>query len=74
MVPRPGTITRASPSSGRWGVLEPVFASKIASSAGLRNRIVHEYDDIDPAKVFEAIQLALADLPVYLKGVLSFTG
>jgi uncharacterized protein YutE (UPF0331/DUF86 family) len=56
------------------GILEPVFASKIASSEGLRNRIVHEYDDIDPAKVFEATQAALFDLPVYLKAVLSFAG
>ena len=56
------------------GILEPVFASKIASSAGQRNRIVHDYDDIDPAKVFEAIQAALSDLPVYLKAILSFTG
>ena len=30
------------------------------------------FDDIDPVKVFEAIQSALADLPVYLKAVLSF--
>ncbi|MGA6994368.1 MAG: DUF86 domain-containing protein [Candidatus Deferrimicrobiaceae bacterium] len=59
---------------GKMGILEPVFASKIASSAGLRNRIVHEYDDIDPAKVFEATQAALSDLPVYLKAILSFAG
>ena len=56
------------------GILEPVFASKIASPAGLRNRIVHDYDDIDPAKVFEATQAALSDLPVYLKAILSFAG
>jgi uncharacterized protein YutE (UPF0331/DUF86 family) len=56
------------------GILEPAFASKVASSAGLRNRIVHEYDEIDPAKVFEAIQAALSDLPTYLKAVLSFVG
>ena len=57
---------------GKMGILDPKFAARIASSAGLRNRIVHEYDDIDPVKVFEAIQSALADLPIYLKAVLSF--
>lgn len=57
---------------GKTGILDPKFAARIASSAGLRNRIVHEYDDIDPVKVFEAIQFALADLPIYLKAVLSF--
>jgi len=29
---------------------------------------------IEPEKVFEAIRSALADLPVYLKAVLSFIG
>ena len=59
---------------GKMGILEPEFASRIARSAGLRNRIVHEYDEIEPEKVFEAIRSALADLPVYLKAVLSFIG
>jgi len=59
---------------GKMGVLEPTFASEIARAAGLRNRIVHEYDAIEPEKVFGAIGSALADLPVYLKSVLSFIG
>ncbi|OGP76175.1 MAG: hypothetical protein A2Z13_04425 [Deltaproteobacteria bacterium RBG_16_64_85] len=59
---------------GKMGVLDPGFASRVASAAGLRNRIVHEYDDIEPDKVFEAIQSALADLPIYLQAVLSFIG
>ena len=46
----------------------------IDRAAGLRNRIVHEYDEIEPDKVFEAIHSALADLPVYLQAVLSFIG
>lgn len=45
------------------GILEPKFASGIARAAGLRNRIVHEYDEIEPEKVFEAIRSAIADLP-----------
>ena len=59
---------------GKMGILEPKFASGIARAAGLRNLIVHEYDEIEPEKVFEAIRSALADLPVYLKAVLSFIG
>ena len=50
---------------GKMGILEPEVASGIARAAGLRNRIVHEYDEIEPEKVFEAIRSALADLPVY---------
>ncbi len=46
----------------------------IDRAAGLRNRIVHEYDEIEPDKVFEAIGSALSDMPAYLKAVLSFIG
>jgi len=59
---------------GKLGILEPKFASRIARAAGLRNRIVHEYDEINPEKVFEAIRSALTDMPVYLQAVLSFIG
>lgn len=57
---------------GAMGILDRAFAARIAMSAGLRNRIVHEYDDIDPRKVFDAITAALADLPVYLDAVLKY--
>ncbi len=59
---------------GKMGILDPKFASGIASAAGLRNRIVHGYDEIAPGKVFEAIRSALTDLPVYLRAVLAFIG
>ena len=53
-------------------VLEPDFAARIARAAGLRNRLVHEYDEIDPKKVYEALQSALHDIPVYLQRVEAF--
>ena len=43
---------------GAQGVLHNEFAALLAPSAGLRNRLVHEYDDIDDAKVLEAFGLA----------------
>lgn len=48
------------------GVLEPDFARGIARAAGLRNRLVHDYEDPDPRKVFEALGEALRDVPTYL--------
>jgi uncharacterized protein YutE (UPF0331/DUF86 family) len=48
------------------GVCTPEFARRLASCAGLRNRIAHEYDDIDPQKLFEAIRQAVHDVPEYL--------
>jgi uncharacterized protein YutE (UPF0331/DUF86 family) len=51
------------------GVLEARFAAKIARAAGLRNRLVHEYEDLDPRLVFQALQSAFGDVPEYLRRV-----
>lgn len=48
------------------GALDPQFATPIAACAGLRNRIVHEYEAIDPARVHAALQSAVVDIPAYL--------
>ena len=55
---------------GRLNILPPDLARRIAACAGLRNRIVHEYDDIDPARVYEGLQAAVRDVPPYLAGIL----
>jgi len=41
----------------------------MADSAGLRNRLAHEYDEIDEKKVFEAMNSCLRDVPKYLKNI-----
>ena len=51
---------------GETRVLEPEFARRIARSAGLRNRLVHDYEGLDHAKVFAALVDALDDVPQYL--------
>jgi len=53
----------------KLGILPPAFASQIAACAGLRNRIVHEYDEIDPRRVWEGLQAAVRDIPEYLRRV-----
>ena len=50
-------------------ILSPAFALQIAACAGLRNRLVHEYDEIDPRRVYEGLQAAVRDLPEYLRRV-----
>jgi uncharacterized protein YutE (UPF0331/DUF86 family) len=50
-------------------ILSPAFASQIAACAGLRNRLVHEYDAIDPRCVCEGLQAAVRDIPEYLRRV-----
>ncbi len=51
------------------GALPAAFATRLAACAGLRNRIVHEYDAIDPARVYEAMRSAVVDVPEYLRHV-----
>jgi uncharacterized protein YutE (UPF0331/DUF86 family) len=57
---------------GRIGILQPEFARIIAQAAGLRNRIVHEYDEIDEEKVYEGLLIAMKDIPRYLQSIQSF--
>ncbi len=54
---------------GRKKYLPLKLAGIMADSAGLRNRLAHEYDEIDPKKVFEAIDSCLRDVPKYLKNI-----
>ncbi|HLE43374.1 MAG TPA: HepT-like ribonuclease domain-containing protein [Methylomirabilota bacterium] len=53
----------------RLGGLDDEFALRIAACAGLRNRIVHEYNELDPRKVYEALQSAMRDIPAYLRQI-----
>ena len=53
----------------RLRILPPAFASQIATCAGLRNRLVHEYDEIDPRCVHEGLVAAVRDIPEYLRHV-----
>lgn len=54
---------------GRKKYLPVKLAETMANSAGLRNRLAHEYDEIDAKKVFEAMASCLNDVPKYLKNI-----
>ncbi len=51
------------------GILETDFAVRIAQAAGLRKRLVHDYDDLDPRKTFDALGSTLDDVPIYLSQI-----
>ncbi|MBI2426978.1 MAG: DUF86 domain-containing protein [Candidatus Kerfeldbacteria bacterium] len=46
------------------------FAKEIAPSAGLRNVLVHEYDEVDKRLVYESVGKALAQYARYCEYVL----
>ncbi len=58
--------------SKRPKVLDEEFAARIARAAGLRNRIAHEYDDLDPGLLFDGMCAAVKDIPEYIKAVLKY--
>lgn len=54
------------------GVYTPAFANRIAASAGLRNILVHDYNDTDRTIVHASIATCLRDYRVYLEYVSRF--
>lgn len=53
-------------------VIEPAFAEELAPSAGLRNRLVHEYDKLDDAVVFASMKKILTTYPRYVQAVAQY--
>jgi len=58
---------------GKHGIISEHLAGKIAPSAGLRNRLVHEYNDTDDKIIFASVGMALEQYPKYCQAVLDFT-
>lgn len=71
-LPPPRDYFQSFVDLARLQILEPGFARRIAACAGLRNRLVHEYDELDPEKVHEALGAAVAQVPEYLDGIRKF--
>jgi uncharacterized protein YutE (UPF0331/DUF86 family) len=54
------------------GIYDAEFGRRIAACTGLRTRIVHEYDEVDPRRVHEALGAAIQDVSAYLRAVDDF--
>lgn len=70
--PPPPDYFRSFTELARIGILPADFARNIAQAAGLRNRLVHEYDEIEPEKVYEGVKAAVKDMPKYMDMVNHF--
>lgn len=57
---------------GRIGAIPGPLAERLAPAAGLRNRIVHEYDELDDRQMLDAVGHALADFPEFVRSVEEF--
>lgn len=52
---------------GQTKTLPPFFAESIADMAGFRNRLIHEYEDMDPKRIYEFLQNRLGDFEEFMK-------
>lgn len=57
---------------GELKAVSPHLAEELAPSAGLRNRLVHEYDTLDHSMVLNAVRMAEELYPMYLKEIEEF--
>ena len=57
---------------GTRDIIPEPLARDLAPSAGLRNRLVHEYESIDDAKVLRAIGTMLRLYPRFIEAVEAF--
>jgi len=55
--------------AGKLKIISAELAEKLAPSAGLRNRLVHEYDLLDHSIVLDAVKMAIELYPEYVKQI-----
>lgn len=58
--------------SAHTNALTRDLADKLAPSTGLRNRLAHGYDDVDPSLVYAGLHEALDLFPRYVEAVEAF--
>lgn len=56
----------------KFNIYSEDFAARIAQSAGLRNRLVHDYNDTNPKIIFRSVSDALRDYTQYCDAILKF--
>ena len=71
-MPAPGDYYESFVSVGRHGVIPSELATRLAPSAGLRNRLVHEYDEINDAIVLRAVSEARRSFAEFAAAVEKF--
>ncbi len=71
-IPPPKDYTETFILLKNINVIPEKFIEEIAKSAGFRNRIIHEYNEIDKNLVYKTVGEAIAQYAEYCKFVLEF--
>ena len=64
--PPPSTYGSAFIRAGEIGLIEKKLSESLSKAAGMRNILVHMYEDIDDRLVYESIQGALKDFNQFI--------
>jgi len=67
--PAPDDYYQSFIRAGEIGIIPSELAEKLAPSAGLRNRLVHEYNGIEHSMILKAVAMALELYPRYVREV-----
>lgn len=57
---------------GKEGVLDAEFAATLEPMARMRNRLVHHYEDIEPARVHQLIRTRLSDFDLFTRSIAQY--
>ena len=63
----PSSYKAAFLRAGEIGIISEKLSNKLALSAGLRNILVHEYEEIDYTLVHKSIPMAIRGFAAFLK-------
>ncbi len=72
--PAPKTSRETFIRLGDMDILSVDFADLLSKSAGFRNRVVHEYNDLKKDKVYETVDEVLVQYTEYCRHILTFLG
>jgi uncharacterized protein YutE (UPF0331/DUF86 family) len=67
--PPPDDYYESFIKAGELRILSSQLAEKLAPSAGLRNRLVHEYNGLDHTMVLRSVKMAEELYPQYIKEI-----
>lgn len=65
--PTPATYRTAFLRAGEIGIIEKKLAENLALSAGLRNILVHDYEEIDYKILYQSIPKAIKDFTQFME-------
>lgn len=54
---------------GREGILPPDLIDQLESMVGFRNKLIHQYETIDPTRVYELVQTDIDDLVLFAQAI-----